>query len=381
MEPADALHVTDVSARPTIVATNCWVPPLATVATDGLTRNSNTLTVVVADFAVSTLLVAVTVTEPTVAGAVKLPFASIDPAEAVQVTDVSDQPVTVAVNACVALAGTAGFAGLIDTAISLTVTVAVPDLVVSAWLVAVTVTVPGVAGAVKRPFWSIVPADALHVTAWLEVPLTVAENCCVRPVRTDAVVGVTVTVGVDGGVSGHPSVLSVKPAIAIHLVRFIWVPSPGLAVRLRLSARFANLPVGVVALALAYPERRLPAHPEWMSLLHPEWTSMPNPERRHRHTRAEAADTTLRDGVWCIPGEGQGASAKKRRLTPPRVRAMAGATSARSPVADPTRLIRRIPSAPVIRIKAEAAGLRAAVVAERGVRRLQVEMRNSRSWA
>jgi hypothetical protein len=48
-----------------------------------------------------------------------------------------------------------------------TVTVAVPDLVVSSVLCAVTVTDPAVAGAVNLPVGSIVPADADHVTAEL----------------------------------------------------------------------------------------------------------------------------------------------------------------------------------------------------------------------
>jgi hypothetical protein len=45
-----------------------------------------------------------------------------------------------------------------------TVTVAVPDLVVSWTDVAVTVTVPAVAGAVNAPEELIVPALADHVT-------------------------------------------------------------------------------------------------------------------------------------------------------------------------------------------------------------------------
>ena len=79
-----------------------------------------------------------------------------------------------------------------------------PDLDVSAALVAVTVTVAdeGTAGgAVYSPVPFIVPqADALHpapctvqVTAVFEVPRTDAVNCCVAPVATDVVAGVTVT--------------------------------------------------------------------------------------------------------------------------------------------------------------------------------------------
>lgn len=39
----------------------------------------------------------------------------------------------------------------------------------------------------------IVPPVALHVTAVLVVPVTVAVNCCVRPVRSATDVGLTVT--------------------------------------------------------------------------------------------------------------------------------------------------------------------------------------------
>jgi hypothetical protein len=45
-----------------------------------------------------------------------------------------------------------------------TVTVAVPDFVVSSTLVAVTVTVPAVAGAVSSPVAAMLPALADHVT-------------------------------------------------------------------------------------------------------------------------------------------------------------------------------------------------------------------------
>jgi hypothetical protein len=50
---------------------------------------------------------------------------------------------------------------------SVTVMVAVPDLVASCVEVAVTVTVPAVPGAVKSPEELIVPALALQVTAAL----------------------------------------------------------------------------------------------------------------------------------------------------------------------------------------------------------------------
>jgi hypothetical protein len=73
---------------------------------------------------------------------------------------------------------------------AVTVALADPDFVVSAWDTAVTVTVAGLGtaeGAVYSPEVEIVPTDefppvtlfACQVTAVLEVPVTVAVNCCV----------------------------------------------------------------------------------------------------------------------------------------------------------------------------------------------------------
>jgi len=84
------------------------------------------------------------------------------------------------------------------------VTVALPDLVLSATEVAVTITwfgVGGLPGAVYSPLAEIAPQAApeqplpatLHVTAVFVVPTTVAANCCLRPMRTCAVAGATVT--------------------------------------------------------------------------------------------------------------------------------------------------------------------------------------------
>jgi hypothetical protein len=62
-----------------------------------------------------------------------------------------------------------------------TVTVAVPDLVGSATLVAVTeiVSVAVTAGAVYRPEPEIVPFEADQTTLPLVVLITFAVNCCV----------------------------------------------------------------------------------------------------------------------------------------------------------------------------------------------------------
>jgi hypothetical protein len=80
----------------------------------------------------------------------------------------------------------------------------------SAALVAVILTDPGLgtsAGAVYRPPTEIVPTVTLpldtpftlHVTAVLEVPVTVGVNCCVPPTATVAVTGEMETVIVEAG--------------------------------------------------------------------------------------------------------------------------------------------------------------------------------------
>jgi hypothetical protein len=79
----------------------------------------------------------------------------------------------------------------------LIVTVADADLVVSATEVAFTVAVDmfaTVAGAVYKPLEETVPPPVNdHVTAVLELPVTVAVNCCVPPPISVAVVGETDT--------------------------------------------------------------------------------------------------------------------------------------------------------------------------------------------
>jgi hypothetical protein len=115
------------------------------------------------------------------------------PPVADQVTAVFVVPVTVAVNCCVPPVSNEAEVGLIVTATAVTVTVAEADLVVSAALVAVTVYVPAVLGAVYRPLVLTVPPVADQVTAVFALPVTVAVNCCVPPVWTEADVGLTLT--------------------------------------------------------------------------------------------------------------------------------------------------------------------------------------------
>jgi hypothetical protein len=57
-----------------------------------------------------------------------------------------------------------------------TVTVADAALVGSAWLVAMTVSVPAFADAVYKPEELMLPKPAVHVTAVLLLPLTLAAN-------------------------------------------------------------------------------------------------------------------------------------------------------------------------------------------------------------
>jgi len=100
---------------------------------------------------------------------------------------------------------------------SFTLTWAVADCLESAVLVAVMLTDAGFGtsvGAVYSPLVEIVPTVTLpvdtpftlHVTAVLEVPVTVGVNCCVPPTATVAVRGEmeTVIVEVGGGAELPP---------------------------------------------------------------------------------------------------------------------------------------------------------------------------------
>jgi hypothetical protein len=115
------------------------------------------------------------------------------------VTAVLLLPVTVAVNCRVPPVCRAAEVGLMPTDTSVTVTIAEADLVASATLVAVIVKVPAAPGAVYRPAVEIVPPVADQVTAVLPVPVTVAVNCCVPPVRSEAEVGLMLTATTGGG--------------------------------------------------------------------------------------------------------------------------------------------------------------------------------------
>ena len=198
--PPVADHVTAVLLLPLMLAVNCCVPPVSIEAEIGetVTETTGALTVTVADadLVVSATLVAFTVKDPAVLGAVYKPDDETEPPVADQVTAVLLDPVTLAVNCCVPLVAIEAEPGAMETATvcgALTVTVADADFVVSAALIAVTVNVPAVPGAVYKPAAEIEPPVADQVTAVLVLPLTVAANCCDPPVVRDTEPGETLT--------------------------------------------------------------------------------------------------------------------------------------------------------------------------------------------
>jgi hypothetical protein len=122
----------------------------------------------------SILLPAVIVVLVPVAGAVRFPFASIDPLLADHVTDSSKLPVpvTFAEHLFVALFSIdVEMQETVTPEIVVSVSVAVPDFEESCLLVAVIVALLAVFGAVNKPLWSMVPAVADHVTAELKLPV------------------------------------------------------------------------------------------------------------------------------------------------------------------------------------------------------------------
>jgi hypothetical protein len=172
----------------------------------------------VADFVESATLTAVTCTVPpagTDAGAlytpplVMVPTVELPPVVPLtfHVNAVLDVPCTVAVKVRVLFMRTVALVGEMltltccDTGV--TVTLAVPEAVPSATLVARIVTEPGgtLEGAVYSPLASMLPPPvAVHVTAWLEELVTVAVNCRVVDTGTFALEGETVTLTTGAGV-------------------------------------------------------------------------------------------------------------------------------------------------------------------------------------
>ena len=120
-----------------------------------------TVTAAEADFVLSATLVAVTVTLPAEAGAVRRPAAVIVPADVDQVTALFETvPETDAVNCCWPPVEMLAVVGETETEVTVAaamVTVAEAVFVGSAKLVTVIFAVPGVAAAVKTPAEVIEP--------------------------------------------------------------------------------------------------------------------------------------------------------------------------------------------------------------------------------
>ena len=94
--------------------------------------------------------------------------------------------------------------GVGEGAVADTVTVAVSDLLLSAWLVAVTVKVPAEPGAVYIPVEETAPPLAVQLTAVLLVPVTLTVNCCCLLTCKGTLCGLTATAIVPGVVPVVP---------------------------------------------------------------------------------------------------------------------------------------------------------------------------------
>lgn len=140
----------------------------------------------------------------------------MEPALVDQRTEVLLVPLTVAKNCCVPPDVTVALVGFTLTVMpvvdvgGLTVTVAEAFASTEAALVAVMVTyeVDVTVGAVSKPLLEIEPALVDQVTPVLVEPLTIAENCCVAPEATVALVGETCTVTCEAGAMEMDSFLS-----------------------------------------------------------------------------------------------------------------------------------------------------------------------------
>jgi hypothetical protein len=234
-------QVTPVLVVFVTVAVNCWAPEVWTEALAGETETDTaaiTVAVAVAVWVESVVLVAATVTvggEGWVAGAVYSPLEETVPTvELPPATPFTFQAtlldifVAVAVNCCVPDVWTDALAGDIERdVIAATVTAADADLDGSAILVAETVTVAGegtIDGAVYNPLVETVPTVefppaipfADHVTPVFVALLTLAVNCFVAEVWTEALVGETET---------ETAAITVAVAVAVFVGSATLVPA------------------------------------------------------------------------------------------------------------------------------------------------------------
>jgi hypothetical protein len=151
------------------------------VAETEVTEEAAACTVIVAspDTARFCTLVAVTITAPAAAGAVKRPVGLMVPALADHVTEELKLPVpcTFALHWEIWLVTTVDGLQVTETEVTVeagaacTVIIATPEMVGFCTLVAVTMTGPAAAGAVKRPVGLMVPTLADHVTEELKLPV------------------------------------------------------------------------------------------------------------------------------------------------------------------------------------------------------------------
>jgi hypothetical protein len=218
--PPLADQLTAVLELPVTVAVNCCEAPSCKDtelgATDTATGGAEvTVTVAVADLLLSATLVAVTVKVPAVLGAVYSPLEETVPALVDQLTAVlAPFTITVAVNCSEWPTCRVAESGAIVTAttgggLEVIFTVAEAVLLLSAALVAATVKVPGVLGAVYKPLAEMLPPLVDQLTPALLAPLTVAANCSVLPVCSEAVVGEMATEAEVGATFAEAAVLAV----------------------------------------------------------------------------------------------------------------------------------------------------------------------------
>jgi hypothetical protein len=278
---------------PATVAEKDWVLPFSTLAVLGLTVTELTIGVVTVTVAVPFLLVSavdvaltVIVDKVSLADTVRrllvlmvvplcLPAWSIDH---VTFWDGLLFPATVAEKDKVLPFSTVAVDGLTVTLETggdwvVTVTTAVPFLLVSAVDVALTVIIVRVslADTVRRPLMLMVvplflPAWSIdHVTFWdgLFVPATVAEKDWVLPFSTVAVAGLTVTLETGGG-----WVVTVTTAVPFLLVSAVDVALTVIVVRLSL-ADTVRRPLVLMVVPLCLPAWSIAHVTFWDGLLFP----------------------------------------------------------------------------------------------------------------
>jgi len=142
-------------------------------------------------------LVAVTVQEPAVDGALNRPLELTVPHVVVHVTEVFAVPATVAMICSEAFTAILGLTETVTTG-AVTVMMAEAKSAELTWLVAVMVQVPVDAGAVYSPLAFMLPQDADQFTAVSRLPVTVELNGKVVLAFIDPDVGLIATATIGG---------------------------------------------------------------------------------------------------------------------------------------------------------------------------------------